>query len=79
MANTIDTTDTVTTFMYPSQRDAVPTPEGHAPSACCGGPAPAGTDACCVRDAAVKSSGGTGCGCASEQAAPITKKTACCG
>jgi hypothetical protein len=32
-------------------------------SGCCGGPAPAGTDACCVRDAAVKSSGGSGCGC----------------
>ena len=32
-------------------------------SGCCGGPAPAGTDACCAQDAAVKSSGGSGCGC----------------
>lgn len=31
---------------------------------CCGGAAPAGTDACCARDAEVKSAGGSGCGCA---------------
>ncbi|MFO0612108.1 MAG: hypothetical protein U0414_05960 [Polyangiaceae bacterium] len=31
---------------------------------CCGGAAPTGTDACCARDAEVKSAGGTGCGCA---------------
>lgn len=30
---------------------------------CCGGPAPVGVDACCVRDAEVKASGGIGCGC----------------
>ena len=36
-----------------------------APSACCGGPAPAGADACCARDAEVKSAGGAGCGCSS--------------
>ena len=39
-------------------------PTGSA-SGCCGGPAPAGTSACCVQDAAVKSTGGSGCGCGS--------------
>ena len=50
-----------------------------APSTCCGGPAPTGTDACCARDAEVKSTGGAGCGCGSAPAAPAPKKTACCG
>ena len=31
--------------------------------ACCGGPAPAGSDACCVDDAAAKAVGASGCGC----------------
>jgi thioredoxin reductase len=30
---------------------------------CCGGPAPAGTDACCVLDAKAREAGKTGCGC----------------
>lgn len=30
---------------------------------CCGGPAPAGVDACCVLDAKAKDAGKTGCGC----------------
>jgi len=34
-----------------------------AASACCGGPAPAGTDACCVQDADAKAAGDEGCGC----------------
>ena len=34
-----------------------------AASACCGGPAPAGVDACCVQDADAKSAGAEGCGC----------------
>lgn len=46
-----------------------------APSACCGGPAPAGTDGCCARDAAVKASGGGGCGCGSS---PVAAKWGCC-
>jgi thioredoxin reductase len=33
---------------------------------CCGGPAPAGANACCVRDADAKAAGQGGCGCASE-------------
>ncbi len=31
---------------------------------CCGGPAPAGVDACCVQDADAKAAGDEGCGCA---------------
>lgn len=46
-------------------------------TACCGGPAPQGTNACCVRDAEAKSTGAVGCGCASVLAAP--KRTGCCG
>ena len=34
-----------------------------AATGCCGGPAPAGTSACCAEDAAVKVAGGSGCGC----------------
>jgi arsenite methyltransferase len=32
-------------------------------SGCCGGPAPAGVEACCVQDAEAKASGEAGCGC----------------
>ena len=32
-------------------------------SGCCGGPAPAGADACCVKDADAKAAGAPGCGC----------------
>ena len=38
--------------------------EGDSTSAgCCGGPAPAGNDACCVEDVKAKEMGKTGCGC----------------
>ena len=47
-----------------------------AEATCCGGPAPSGADACCARDADVKSAGGAGCGCGSAPA--VSKKTACC-
>ncbi len=33
---------------------------------CCGGPAPAAVDACCVQDADAKADGKTGCGCGPE-------------
>lgn len=46
-------------------------------STCCGGPAPSGTDACCVRDAEVKSSGGSGCGCGSRPR-PVAPSARCC-
>lgn len=47
---------------------AVPllTKKASAPAeSCCGGPAPAGADACCVKDADAKAAGEAGCGCAS--------------
>jgi glycine/D-amino acid oxidase-like deaminating enzyme len=34
-----------------------------AAAGCCGGPAPAGADACCVKDADAKAAGLDGCGC----------------
>jgi Pyridine nucleotide-disulphide oxidoreductase len=36
---------------------------GAAADGCCGGPAPAGVDACCLEDATAKAVGRTGCGC----------------
>jgi hypothetical protein len=36
---------------------------GAADSGCCGGPAPAGSDACCAQDTGAKAVGKTGCGC----------------
>ena len=44
-------------------------------SGCCGGPAPAGTDACCIKDAAAKEAGASGCGCGPKAASP---KKSCC-
>jgi thioredoxin reductase len=35
----------------------------HTETGCCGGPAPADTDACCVADATAKEAGVAGCGC----------------
>jgi thioredoxin reductase len=43
---------------------------------CCGGPAPAGLEACCVKDAEAKSAGEEGCGCSSPKAP--ARSTACC-
>jgi hypothetical protein len=67
---------TRTTTQGAPERRASTTLTHPAPSACCGGPAPAGTDACCARDADVKSTGGAGCGCGS---APAPAKSGCCG
>ena len=51
-------------------------------SACCGGPAPTDTDACCVMDANAKAAGASGCGCgapkAVTQGAPAVTAS-CCG
>jgi len=49
------------------------------PRTCCGGPPPTDADACCARDAEVKSTGGPGCGCGSVPATPAGRQTACCG
>ena len=47
-------------------------------SGCCGGPAPGGTSACCAEDAAVKSTGGTGCGCGAPPRRDAPKESPCC-
>jgi hypothetical protein len=47
-------------------------------SACCGGPAAVGVEACCQQDAMAKSAGGDGCGCGPAPA-ELTAATACCG
>ena len=44
---------------------------------CCGGPAPAASDACCADDANAKAAGQAGCGCGTEQRAE-SAKAACC-
>nr|WP_250813079.1 NAD(P)-binding domain-containing protein [Neorhizobium tomejilense] len=41
------------------------TPVADTSSGCCGGPAPASADACCVADVVAKAEGKTGCGCSS--------------
>ncbi len=50
---------------------------------CCGGPAPKGTDACCVDDAKAKAAGASGCGCGPDKSLAVVKaekatKSACC-
>jgi hypothetical protein len=48
---------------------------------CCGGPAPAGADACCIQDAEAKASGQDGCGCGAAElipAAPAIATRGCC-
>jgi hypothetical protein len=48
-----------------------------AQTGCCGGAAPQGADACCALDAEIKSTGGSGCGCA-PRAAGARQKGGCC-
>lgn len=70
--------DVDTTPLAPVQTSPASAP---APAACCGGQAPAGADACCVRDADAKAAGATGCGCgtpAAPPAAPARVRTGCC-
>ena len=72
-------THTQTTTPVASRISAPAIQKQEAPSACCG-PAPTGTDACCVRDAEVKATGGAGCGCGSVAPAPAApKRNGCCG
>ncbi len=60
----------------------VETPARSLPAvACCGGPAPQGTHACCALDADVKAAGGAGCGCGTPAPALATPGRAlpgCC-
>ena len=54
------------------------TPGGvKAASSCCGGPAPAATDACCADDAKAKEAGQSGCGCEAK-VEPLQPATARC-
>lgn len=46
--------------------------------ACCGGPAPAKADACCVKDAQEKARGNAGCGCGTGKPAHKQETSACC-
>ncbi len=50
-------------------------------ASCCGGPAPANVDACCVLDAEAKAAGQEGCGCGSKgtEAVEMEPAVACCG
>ncbi|HEX9872281.1 MAG TPA: NAD(P)-binding domain-containing protein [Candidatus Tectomicrobia bacterium] len=48
-------------------------------ASCCGGPAPAESDACCVQDAEAKATGQAGCGCGSVDAAAAAPAPAACG
>jgi thioredoxin reductase len=50
-----------------------------AAAGCCGGPAVANADACCVKDEVAKAQGEAGCGCSTKVAEPAPKKSACCG
>jgi hypothetical protein len=70
MANETTKSETQTTAPEASQGKA-------AQSGCCGGAAPQGADACCALDASIKSTGGSGCGCASRPANGA-KKGGCC-
>ena len=57
---------------------ATPATPAQRASGCCGGPAPAGVEACCVKDADAKSRGASGCGCGSAAKAP-SQPAVCCG
>ena len=52
-------------------------PSADAAAGCCGGPAPAGTDACCVKDAEAKQSGASGCGCGSTETKAVAVTSGC--
>jgi hypothetical protein len=70
MANEMTKIETQSTTPEASQGKA-------AQSGCCGGAAPQGADACCALDANIKSTGGSGCGCA-PRAANGSKQKGCC-
>jgi hypothetical protein len=71
MSNQIAKSETRTT-----EREAARDEE--AQSGCCGGAAPQGADACCALDAEIKSTGGSGCGCAPRAAGGVRQKGRCC-
>jgi hypothetical protein len=58
-------------------------PSNEPAAGCCGGPAPAGVDACCLDDAKAKQDGAADCGCDAVAAAPaaplVVAASSCCG
>ncbi|WP_062350242.1 FAD-dependent oxidoreductase [Pseudoxanthomonas mexicana] len=56
--------------------ESVPVTATVASQSCCGGPAPAGADACCLEDAQAKQAGASGCGCKTTLA--IAPRSSCC-
>lgn len=56
----------------------VPKAKVDASAGCCGGPAPAGVDACCVDDARAKAGIGEGCGCTPSPAVEVEPAAPCC-
>lgn len=67
-----------------SQKEMImntPVKDESQPAGCCGGPAPAGVEACCATDADAKAAGENGCGCGSKpsaQAKPKARAVVCC-
>jgi thioredoxin reductase len=58
---------------------SLPADGAPAASACCGGPAPAQVDACCVADANAKAEGKSGCGCGPAKAPEkVAEPAGCC-
>ena len=64
--------------MNPKQATSSDEQRNTPAAGCCGGPAPAGVSACCVDDAAIKSTGGTGCGCSATPSQHTPPKASCC-
>jgi thioredoxin reductase len=56
----------------------IPADGASASSGCCGGPAPAKVDACCVADAEAKAEGQSGCGCSPAKAPKKVAEPAGC-
>jgi thioredoxin reductase len=57
----------------------IPADGASASSGCCGGPAPAKVDACCVADAEAKAEGQSGCGCSPAKAPEkVAEPAGCC-
>jgi hypothetical protein len=71
MSNEIAKTETHTTKRETSRGQ-------EAQAGCCGGAAPQGADACCALDANIKSTGGSGCGCAARAANGARQNGGCC-
>jgi thioredoxin reductase len=73
---------TLTAGDFASAHNIQPVVAESGVSGCCGGPAPVGADACCVKDADAKAAGLEGCGCGTTETAssvPVAAARGCCG